>query len=120
MSHICSTRALKNIKAIRSGHPRALPIVEPLKGYASGVPFDVLQRFHQMTDEELRPYPQLIESAHALRRKALQEAATVVLRKPPTSAPTAQGTPTTWGDNPGPAARRQRPASSTHRFFMGR
>jgi hypothetical protein len=51
------------------------PRVEPPDGFASVVPFAVLQRFHQMTDEELRPYPQLLEAAHTLRRNAQASAA---------------------------------------------
>ena len=67
---LCATQALKNVKAIRAVNPHVFPSIEPLEGYASVVPFDVLQRFHQMTDEELRPYPQLLEAAHTLRQNA--------------------------------------------------
>ena len=69
MSGLCGTRAIKNAKHIRSVTPQVFPPVEPLDGFASILPFDVLNRFHRMTDEELRGYPHLLEAATILRGK---------------------------------------------------
>src|SRR5262245_33799889 len=70
MSGLCSTQAIKNAKLIRSVAPHVFPAVEPLDGFASVVPLDALTRFHRMSDEELRQYPQLLEAATLLRRKS--------------------------------------------------
>jgi len=64
----CATRALKNAKHIRAVAPQVFPAVEPLDGFASVLPFDVLNRFHHMTDDELRRYPHLLEAARKLRQ----------------------------------------------------
>jgi len=64
----CATRAMKNAKNIRAVAPQVFPAVEPLDGFASVLPFDVLNRFHRMTDDELRPYPHLLEAATKLRQ----------------------------------------------------
>ncbi|MGO8949444.1 MAG: hypothetical protein ACLQUY_17700 [Ktedonobacterales bacterium] len=69
MSRRSGTRALKNATFISAVSPHLFPNGEPQAGYASVVPFEVLDRFHRMTDEELRPYPQLRQAAEALRRK---------------------------------------------------
>jgi hypothetical protein len=69
MTRISGTRALKNAKYIRSVAPHLFPENEPLDGYASVIPFELLSRFHRMTDEELRPHPHLLDAA----RKARQE-----------------------------------------------
>jgi hypothetical protein len=63
----CATRAIQNAKRIRSVAPQMFPEIEPLEGFASVVPFDVLNRFHRMPDAELRQYPQLLEAATHLR-----------------------------------------------------
>ncbi len=63
------TRAIKNAKFIRAVSPDLFPTGEPQAGYASVVPFAVLDRFDRMSDEELRPYPQLRTAAKILRRK---------------------------------------------------
>jgi hypothetical protein len=67
---ICATRAMKNAKHIRAVAPQVFPAVEPLDGFASVLPFDVLNRFHRMTDDELRRHPHLLEAAHKLRQRA--------------------------------------------------
>ena len=69
MSGKSGTRAIKNAKFIRAVSPDLFPTGEPQAGYASVVPFAVLDRFDRMSDEELRPYPQLRTAAHVLRRK---------------------------------------------------
>jgi hypothetical protein len=73
MTGISGTRALKNAKYIRSVAPHLFPENEPLDGYASVIPFELLNRFHRMTDEELRPHPDLVDAA----RKARQEFGTI-------------------------------------------
>ncbi len=50
---ICGTRALKNARAIQKIAPNIIPAQEPLEGFSSVLPFDVLQRFHKMADAEL-------------------------------------------------------------------
>jgi hypothetical protein len=64
----CATRALKNARHIRAVAPQVFPAVEPLDGFASVLPFDVLNRFHHMTDDELGRYPHLLDAAHKLRQ----------------------------------------------------
>lgn len=64
----CATRALKNARHIRAVAPQVFPAVEPLDGFASVLPFDVLNRFHHMTDDELRRHPHLLEAARKLRQ----------------------------------------------------
>ena len=64
----CATRALKNARHIRAVAPQVFPAVEPLDGFASVLPFDVLNRFHHMTDDELRRHPHLLEAALKLRQ----------------------------------------------------
>src|SRR5436853_7856829 len=64
----CATRALKNATHIRAVAPEVFPAVEPLDGFASVLPFDVLNRFHRMTDDELRHHPHLLEAARKLRQ----------------------------------------------------
>lgn len=64
----CATRALKNAKHIRAVAPQVFPEVEPLDGFASVLPFNVLDRFHRMTDDQLRRYPHLLEAAVKLRQ----------------------------------------------------
>jgi hypothetical protein len=73
MTRISGTRALKNAKYVRSAAPHLFPENEPLDGYASVIPFELLSQFHRMTDEELRPYPHLLDAA----RKARQEFGTI-------------------------------------------
>jgi hypothetical protein len=65
---MCATRAMKNAKHIRAVAPQVFPAVEPLDGFASVLPFDVLNRFHRMTDDELRHHPHLLEAATKLRQ----------------------------------------------------
>jgi hypothetical protein len=67
-NRICATRAIKNAKHIRAVAPQVFPAAEPLAGFASVLPFDVLSRFHRMTDEELRRHPHLLEASHKLRQ----------------------------------------------------
>jgi hypothetical protein len=65
---MCATRALKNARHIRAVAPQVFPAVEPLDGFASVLPFDVLNRFHRMTDDELSRHPHLLEAARKLRQ----------------------------------------------------
>jgi len=69
--HFCATRAIKNAKQIKSVAPHLFPAVEPpLDPFFSVLPFDVLNRFHRMTDDELRQHPHLLEAAIKLRRSS--------------------------------------------------
>jgi hypothetical protein len=65
---MCATRAMKNAKHIKAAAPQVFPAVEPPDGFASVVPFDVLRRFHRMSDDELRRHPHLLEASHKLRQ----------------------------------------------------
>ena len=65
--NICGTRALKNARRIQSVAPNVIPAKEPLAGFSSLVPLDILQRFHLMSDAELAGHPALLAAAKALR-----------------------------------------------------
>src|SRR3954468_21687871 len=65
---ICATRALKNARHIQAVAPQVFPAVEPAEGFASVVPFDVLNRFHHMSDQELKSHPHLLDAAKKLRQ----------------------------------------------------
>jgi len=69
VNNISATRAMKNAREIRSVAPKVFPEKEPLAGYASVVPLDILQRFHHMTDAELKAYPNLLDAAQQIRKK---------------------------------------------------
>jgi hypothetical protein len=45
MERICGTRILKNAKGIRKVAPHVIPASEPLEGFKSLVPLDILMRF---------------------------------------------------------------------------
>jgi hypothetical protein len=66
---LCATRALKNVKKIKELVPDAFPATEPLVGYASIVPFDVLSRFHLMSETQLSKYPKLVEASRLLHKQ---------------------------------------------------
>jgi hypothetical protein len=63
----CGTRALKNARRIQSVAPDVIPAKEPLAGFASLVPLNLLQRFNLMTEAELAPHPGLLAASKALR-----------------------------------------------------
>jgi hypothetical protein len=67
MAHLCATRVLKNAKFIGSVAPHVFPAKEPLDGYASIVPFEILRRFHRLKDEDLHGQPHLLEAAKKAR-----------------------------------------------------
>ena len=67
MGHLCATRALKNAKFIRSVAPHVIPAKEPLDGYASIIPFEILRRFHRIKDEDLHGHLHLLEAAKKAR-----------------------------------------------------
>jgi hypothetical protein len=60
---LSATRALKNVKKIKSLVPDAFPATEPLEGYTSIFPFDVLTRFNLMSEAQLSKYPKLVEAS---------------------------------------------------------
>ena len=68
MSNICATRAMKNIKRIRSVAPGLFRKKEPMEGFSSVIPVDILNRFHRMTEKQLSKYPQLQTAAAALKK----------------------------------------------------
>jgi hypothetical protein len=62
MEPICATRVLKNAKHIQALAPDVFPATEPLEGFASIVPFDILRRFHRMSEAELASQPKLAQA----------------------------------------------------------
>ncbi len=68
ITRICATRALKNAKVIRKAAPHIIPPREPLEGFRSLVPLDILKRFHRMPEADLRDYPELLEVKRNLPR----------------------------------------------------
>jgi hypothetical protein len=69
MHGLCATRALKNARRIQAVAPHVFPATEPLNGFSSIVPFDVLRTFDRMTEDELRPFPGLLEAARILHER---------------------------------------------------
>jgi hypothetical protein len=63
MSRICVTKALKNAKRIQAVAPHIIPKSEPLDGFASRLPLNLLTRFHELQPEELEHWPDLAELA---------------------------------------------------------
>jgi hypothetical protein len=59
MERICGTRILKNAKAIRSVAPHIIPFSEPIEGFRSLVPLDILKSFHCMSEADLANFPEL-------------------------------------------------------------
>jgi len=66
MARFCATRAIKNAKFIRSVAPNVIPTKEPLAGFASLVPIDILRRFHTMTEADLKGRPDLLGALRKL------------------------------------------------------
>jgi hypothetical protein len=66
VNRICSTRALKNAKFIRTVAPDVIPLQEPSEGFGSIIPLDVLRRFGGMSEAELTDYPELLDAWRAL------------------------------------------------------
>src|ERR1039457_7145582 len=60
MNRTCATRMLKNAKFIRQDAPHIIPPQEPLDGFRSLVPLDILRRFNRMPDAELTNWPELL------------------------------------------------------------
>src|SRR4051812_6637027 len=67
MSRICATRVLKNAKFIRAAAPHIIPPQEPLDGFRSLVPIDILRRFDRMPDRGLADRPELLTVKQTLR-----------------------------------------------------
>jgi hypothetical protein len=63
----CATRALKNARLIQSVAPNLIPAKEPPAGFSSLVPLNILDRFHLMSEAELKTNPALLDAATALR-----------------------------------------------------
>jgi hypothetical protein len=59
VERICGTRILKNARAIQKVAPRIIPASEPLEGFSSLVPLDILKRFHRMSEVDLAGFPEL-------------------------------------------------------------
>ncbi len=58
---------LKNAKYIRNAAPHIIPSPEPLDGFKSLVPLDILRRFNGMSDAELATWPELLAVKQTLR-----------------------------------------------------
>ena len=71
---ICGTRALKNARLIQSIAPHVIPAKEPLEGFASLVPLNMLQKFHLMSEAELVAHPDLLKAQRSLRAADLERA----------------------------------------------
>jgi len=71
---ICGTRALKNARLIQSVAPHVIPAKEPLEGFASLVPLNMLQKFHLMSEAELTAHPDLLKAQRSLRAADLERA----------------------------------------------
>jgi hypothetical protein len=61
MSRICVTKALKNASRIQAVAPHIIPRGEPLDGFASRLPLDLLARLHKIQPGELEQRPDLAE-----------------------------------------------------------
>jgi hypothetical protein len=88
MTRFCGTRAIKNAKFIRSVAPHIIPAKEPLEGFASLVPIDILRRFHRMKEADLRARPDLLD---VLKKLHAQKPKTPTGPKP---------SPRLFGDSP--------------------
>lgn len=77
MPRICLTRALKNARYIQSVARHIIPVDQPAEGFASLVPLHVLERFHLMSEAELKPHPHLLQVAKTA--KAATPSAAVIL-----------------------------------------
>jgi hypothetical protein len=67
MERYCSTRLLKNAKFLQSHEVRYFPELEPIDGFSSLVPPEILGRLHQTSPEEIG----IEKLAKAVRRKQL-------------------------------------------------
>jgi hypothetical protein len=68
MDTTCSTRALKNAKFIRATATGVIPAEEPIEGFHSIVPFEVLNSFGRMSEADLAGFPQLLDAWRQLRQ----------------------------------------------------
>jgi hypothetical protein len=66
MKRFCATRTLKNAKAIRKAASHIIPAKEPLEGFKSLVPLNILRRFHRMSEAELAKFPELLKVQQGL------------------------------------------------------
>jgi hypothetical protein len=88
MNRFCATRAIKNAKFIRSVAPHIIPAKEPLKGFASLVPIDILRRFDTMTAADLKGRPDLLDALKKLQAQT------------PKKTLTPKVSPLLFGDSP--------------------
>jgi hypothetical protein len=59
-SRLCVTRVVKNARRLQTLLPAEFPAVEPKDGYATWIPFDLLQRLHRLRlSEATRSHPRL-------------------------------------------------------------
>ena len=65
MERYCSTRFLKNAKFLQSLEVRYLPELEPIDGFSSLVPLEILGRLHQTPPEEIK----IEKLAQAIKKK---------------------------------------------------
>lgn len=69
MPHLCATRAIKNARHLQANAPDVIPKAEPVEGFASRVPRDLLGRLHTpVPAQDLDRIPGL---AAALARKPI-------------------------------------------------
>jgi len=59
MEDICATRAIKNARYIQRVAPHIIPPEEPIEGFTSIVPFDILSNFHRLKPSDLAHRPDL-------------------------------------------------------------
>jgi hypothetical protein len=70
---ISGTRALKNARKIQSLAPDIVPATEPPEGFASVLAFEILSRFHRMSEEELAGHPNLAQLSRQLHNGAVSD-----------------------------------------------
>lgn len=75
MALLCATRHVKNARHLQSTAPDLLPREEPLEGYASRIPFELLGRLHLARPNELAVHRDVAE---ALRRSPIPKPRTRV------------------------------------------
>jgi len=80
---ICSTRALKNAKFIRAVAPHIIPPEEPIEGFHSIVPLNVLRRFGRLSEVDLADFPELLEAWRKLPSRPEGESHPALFGDPP-------------------------------------
>jgi hypothetical protein len=83
MDKTCSTRALKNAKFIRAMPTSIIPTEEPIEGFHSIVPFDVLDRFGRMSEADLASFPELLDARRQLPSRPAGQSHPALFGAPP-------------------------------------